>query len=320
MDPAVPGDSLGLNSHVACAADEVVGGGLALCEGHHFHRVGLVVGTEDEVPAGQLHVFHGAAAVLVDRIHVGFALAVGFEGVVMAVDENGGTGEQAGVHAHTLAAIHLDEHKALPVVAVTFHFGTQLAQETLLELQDFLHPHARDEGFGGGDSAVDQEYVLELVPAGWQDTGALVDLAGIEQIQNGEALHVQHLVHAFNAEAALAVQKVGDVRLFEAGLLGQAEAGQVPLFDARAESFAQVVLQHFEFHAGEYSTGLIASRYLPDTHNIYKEIFSVDRRPVSALCANRIIHKYFRSENRAAFRLGISAQERRGLLIAFRYS
>jgi len=36
--------------------------------------------------------------------------------------------------------------------------------------------------------------------------------------------------------------------LFKTGLCGQMEAGEVALFDARPESFAQIFLQRPEFH------------------------------------------------------------------------
>ncbi|PYX48854.1 MAG: hypothetical protein DMG83_00455 [Acidobacteria bacterium] len=61
-------------------------------------------------------------------------------------------------------------------------------------------------------------------------------------------LHIQDFVHAFQAEAALAVEEVGNVRLLEAGLLGEAEAGKIALFNPVPERLAQIFLQRFEFH------------------------------------------------------------------------
>ena len=40
------------------------------------------------------------------------------------------------------------------------------------------------------------------------------------------------LVHAFEAQAALPIQEVGDMGLFESGLLCQTEAGQIACIDA----------------------------------------------------------------------------------------
>jgi sorbitol-specific phosphotransferase system component IIA len=67
-------------------------------------------------------------------------------------------------------------------------------------------------------------------------------------------------VHTLEAQAALAIQEVGDVSLLESGLLSQPEPGQIALVDALPKSFAEVVLQYSEFHSWEYSTRLIAIR------------------------------------------------------------
>ena len=104
-------------------------------------------------------------------------------------------------------------------------FGSQLAQEALLQLRDLLHFHAHDHGLAGSDRAVNQQHVVEIIIAGRSDAGTLVDFAGIEKIQNRKALDVQHLVHAFDAQTPLAVEKVGDVRLLESGFVSQAKAG-----------------------------------------------------------------------------------------------
>ena len=165
-------------------------------------------------------------------------------------------GSRREIHAHPFAGIRLDEHEALPVFPIALHFGAQLLQETLLELQNFLHPQAHDAGLGGGDGARHQENVVKLVRAGRQDAGAFVDLAGIDEVKHGKALYFEHFIHAFDAQAALLVEEVGNVRLLETGLLGQAQAGQMALLDAGEKGLAQIVLQHFESHGWEYSTGL----------------------------------------------------------------
>ena len=92
------------------------------------------------------------------------------------------------------------------------------------------------------------EHIVEVVVAGRSDAGALVDFAGIEQIQNGKALDIQHLVHAFDAQAPFAVEEVGNVGLLEAGISGQAQAGQFAFLDALPERFAQIFLQGPELH------------------------------------------------------------------------
>ena len=126
---------------------------------------------------------------------------------------------------HRFPGIELDEHKALPGRTIAFDFGFELAQEVFLELENFLHVHAGDQGLGGSGGGVGEQNVFEFVVAGRQDGGALVDLGGIEQIEDGKMLDGENFVHAFDAEAALAVEEVGDMGLFESGLLRESKAG-----------------------------------------------------------------------------------------------
>ena len=63
-------------------------------------------------------------------------------------------------------------------------------------------------------------------------------------------------IHAFDAEPTLAIEEIGDVGLLEPSLLGQTEPGEFPCFDAAPENLAEIILQDFELHGREYSTGL----------------------------------------------------------------
>ena len=80
---------------------------------------------------------------------------------------------------------------------------------------------------------------------GWS---TLVDFGGIEQVEDGAVLDLEDLVHALDAEAALAVEEIGDVGLFESGLLGQSQPRQFTYFDAIPEDFPESVLQDLELH------------------------------------------------------------------------
>src|ERR1700722_9208580 len=150
----------------------------------------------------------------------------------MAIDEKGSAGQKARVHAHAFAAVDSDEHEALPLFAFALDFRFKFLEKAFFEFQDFSYIHARNEGMSGCDGSVGEENVLEIVVAGRNDGGALVDLSGIEQIQNGEMLNRQDSIHAFETKATLAVQEIGDVSLFESGLLSQTAAGQISFIDA----------------------------------------------------------------------------------------
>jgi len=197
----------------------------------------------------------------------------------MAVDKEQGAGQEPGNHAGGLFWVELrvvlrarlgiglrvgfgvefgakfDEHEALPGGAVARGFGSQFAQKGLFELEDIFYVHAGNQGLGGGNGGVGEDYIFEFIAARGQDGGSFIDLGGIEQIEHGKVLHGQNFVHAFQAESALLVEKIGDMGLLESGLLGQVETGEFACFDALPEDFPKIILQDSELHGREYSTG-----------------------------------------------------------------
>jgi len=166
----------------------------------------------------------------------------------MTVQEQSGAGHEPGMHAPGVPGVELDDHEALPGGTSAKGRGAQAAQESFLELEDFFHVHGGDERLGSGGMSVGDEDVIELVAARRHDGGALVHGGGIEQVEHGEALHGEDLVHAFQAQAALLVEEIRDVGLLESGLAGEAEAGQLAGFDAIPEDVAKIILQDFELH------------------------------------------------------------------------
>ena len=174
----------------------------------------------------------------------------------MAVDEQRGPRKQTWIHGHGFLGVDLDEHEAVPGGAVAFGFGAEVVEEGLLELEDFLDVAAVDEGLSSGSGGVGEQDVFEFVAARRQDGGAFVDFGGIEQIEDRKVLHGEDFIHAFEAETAFLVEKIGDVGLLESGLLGQAEAREFACFDAVPEDGTQIILQDFELHRREYSTAV----------------------------------------------------------------
>ena len=144
----------------------------------------------------------------------------------MAVDQEHVAGSKARGHGRGIFWVELDEDESQPVIAVALHVRTQLAEERLLELEDRLDVHGGDKGLGGGGGGGEED-VFELVGAGGEDGGALVDLRGVEEVEDGEVLDLEDLVHTLDAKAALTVEEIGDMGLLESGLLGEFKAGQV---------------------------------------------------------------------------------------------
>ena len=61
-------------------------------------------------------------------------------------------------------------------------------------------------------------------------------------------LDVENLVHALDREATLPVQEVGNVGLFESGLLGEAESGEFARLNSLPEDFSEIILQDLKLH------------------------------------------------------------------------
>jgi hypothetical protein len=197
----------------------------------------------------------------------------------MAVDQQGGSWQQAGRHGGDIALLRPDQHEPMPGGAVAFGFGLEPSQESFFEFEHGKDLVGRDQRASGGSRGRREQHVFELVATGRQDGGAFVDFGWIEQIEDGEVLDSEDLVHALEAEAAFAIEEVGNMRLFKSSLLGQMESGELAAFDALQKDSAEVILQNFELHWGEYSTGdwaiclrLVSVR---DSEQIY---FSADER------------------------------------------
>jgi len=171
----------------------------------------------------------------------------------MAVKQYGGSGSQAGRHGLGLVGIEADEDEALPAGTVALDFGAEAAKEALGEFEDFEDAVGGNEGCDGG-SGVGQQDVFEIVGAGGQDGGAFVDLVGIEKVEDGKMLNRKDLIHAFEREAALAVEEIRDVGLLESGELGEAETGKFAILNALPENFPEVFLQDPKLHEPEYTT------------------------------------------------------------------
>lgn len=142
----------------------------------------------------------------------------------MAVDKKRGAGDEAREHGG-VAGVELDEDEAVPGRTVPFELGLELAKKGLTELQDFKDPVGGDKGLGGSGGGIGEKDVFEVVGAGGQDGGALVDLGGVEEVEDREVLDGEDLVHALDAESALAIEEIRNMSLFKTCLLGQPETG-----------------------------------------------------------------------------------------------
>ena len=165
----------------------------------------------------------------------------------MAVEEQGGAGRETGKHGSGVPGIEFDKDESSPVGTIAFRFGLELAEERFLEFQELEYAIGGDEG-ADGSGRFGKEDIFELVGAGGNDGGAFVDFGGIEQVEDREMLNGKDFVHALEAETALAIEEIGDVGLFESGLLGESESCKFAAIDPFPEDFTKIVLQGLELH------------------------------------------------------------------------
>jgi hypothetical protein len=71
---------------------------------------------------------------------------------------------------------------------------------------------------------------------------------GAYKVGDGKMLGGQNAVKSTEAEPALAVEEVGDMRLAKAGVAGESEGGQVSMADTFQEKSANALLQRMECH------------------------------------------------------------------------
>src|SRR5579872_648728 len=166
----------------------------------------------------------------------------------MTVDQERGSGAKARMHGQGVAGVELDQDEALPAGAVALGVGPNVMKDCLLEFENLFHMHADDQGLGSGRMRVGESDVFEIVRARGKDGGTLVDFGRIKEVENREVLHMEYLVHAFEAESAFAIKEIGDMSLLESSLLGKVESGQFPGFNAVPKNFTKIFLQNFELH------------------------------------------------------------------------
>ena len=217
-------------------------------EGDGVSGVAAIFRLQEEVGAILLGVAQVAVAAAYHGVHVALVAVVRGEGIVVAVEENASAGQEPGIHAHAFASAGLHEDETLPGGAAAVH-GRLLALEKLFAYfkcgEQVL---AGEAGLEGGGIGVHQGDVFKFILAGRNDGGVTVDFVGIEQIEDGKMLHGEDAVEADEAQPSFRIQKVGNVRLLEAGLARQLQAAELPGTDAPQQELTQVFLQVEKIH------------------------------------------------------------------------
>ncbi len=153
-----------------------------------------------------------------------------------------------------------------------------LRRKFFLSLKIIKDVHVGEEWLCGGSGGIGEDDVFEFVVAGRQDGSALVDFSGIEQVEHRKMLDGEDFVHAFEAEAALAVKEVGDVGLFESGLLRQPESGQFTCFDSPQRILRRLSCRTLNFIKRSIASGILRGNGAHISTRFAAELRSADIR------------------------------------------
>jgi hypothetical protein len=235
-----------LGEDEADAAYEVVGWGGVCGQRQELDGEGAGVGAEDETALVEVDEAEEEGTATADGVESGLVGAVGGKGVVVTVEDGDGTGGEEGFHGGGLLGVGADGEEALPVGVARGGAGAVVVEAGGGDLDGFDDGGGGDAGLvhgsGGGDDRDDFDGVAGLVGRGGGG-----EVEG-EELVDGEVLGGENAVEAFEGEGTLLVEKIGDVGLLEASLLGETSAGEGAALDAAEEFEANEFVQVLEVH------------------------------------------------------------------------
>jgi hypothetical protein len=114
---------------VGHAADDELAGGGVFRDGEELDGGGFVVRAEDEDLVFEGELAEEDLVAVENGVDAGFAAAIGFEGSVVAIEEDGAMGSEARVHGVDTNAAGAGHEEAEPVVAGGVGIGAEAAEE-----------------------------------------------------------------------------------------------------------------------------------------------------------------------------------------------
>lgn len=232
----------------ADAAYDVVGWGLVRGEGKELDGEMAGVGAEDEAAFVEVDVAEQEGGTAADGVERGLVGAVGGEGVVVAVEDADGSGAEERVHGGGLLGVSTDGEEALPVGVFGGGAGAVVVEARGGDLEGFDNRARGDASVvhsdGGGDDGYNFCGITDGLRGGRRGGGQIDG----EKLFYSNILRGEDAVQTFEREGAFAIKEVGNVRLLEAGLLGETAAGEGTALDAaekfETEEFVEVLEGH----------------------------------------------------------------------------
>lgn len=206
----------------ADSSDDAGGGGFFGAEAEQFHGGVERVGAEDETVGLITDVPEGEGVEKVDGVDVGTRGIIGCKRVVVAVDDNDGARLEDWLHWPGLGGSEADGEKALPVAASKGAARAELiksagGQVNKLEGGTLIHNGGVKRG-----GVCDERHGGSLF--GIVFGGSTSGLG--QKVFNAQQLSGENPVECREAELALAMDKIRQVRRAQAGLAGEERTGK----------------------------------------------------------------------------------------------
>ena len=191
------------------AGEEIVGRFLADGFEEFGGDVGLVC-AEEEAAGEEIDVADAEALVVAHGVEVrerGGGAAVGSEGVVMAVEDENGLGQQERLHTEDVKGGEAHGDEALPLSSGRGAARTERAKGFGGKLEHALDAGGADVGFEEGDGVADERNLSDFADL-FAEQGTAASTGRREEVGDDELLGAKELVQRSERELATTVEEI----------------------------------------------------------------------------------------------------------------
>jgi hypothetical protein len=234
------------------------------------------VGAEDETAFVEVDEAEEEGGSAANGVEGGLMGAVGGKGVVVAIEHGDCAGGDERIHGGGLLGVGADGEEALPMGVFGGRTGAVIVQAGGGDLDGFDDGRGGDAGFIHGSGGRDDGHDLDGVAGRNRERGLRRGEIERQDLVDGEVLRGEDAVETFEGKGAFAIEEVGNVGLLEAGLLGEAAAGEGTAFDAAKEFDAEELMQVLKVHRYKFiRAGLLWRTISFDKTNIRRKLYFV---------------------------------------------
>jgi hypothetical protein len=232
----------------ADSAYDVVRRGFVGCEREELDGKVAGPGAEDETAFVEVDEAEEEGRTAADSVERGLVGAVWSERVVVPIEHGDSARGDERIHCGGLLGVGADGEETLPMGVFCGRAGAVVVEARGGDLDGFDDGGGGDAGFvhcgGGRDDGDDLGGIAGVDWEGRLGSGQVY----WQELVDGEVLRGEDAVEAFEGKATLAIEEIGDMRLLEASLMGEAAAGESAAFDASKEFDAEEFMQILKIH------------------------------------------------------------------------